>query len=99
MTDIEMLLLFLATVLGAIITSGLGWADSDTPFNARKFIPGTIRGVIVAVLVFIASYEGYVGEVNLFTYLEAMLAGGGFDVVVNRLAGISGIGQSKTTPT
>ena len=92
-----MLILFLATVLGAVTTSGLGWLDSGDAFDARRFVPGLIRGIIAAVIVFIASYQGFVGEINLFTYLAAFLAGGGFDVVVNRLAGISGIGQGKTT--
>ena len=97
MTDIEMLILFLATVLGAIVTSTLGWLDSGTAFDARKFIPGVVRGIIAAILIFIASYEGFLGEVTLFTYLGAFLAGGGFDTIVNRLTGLSGIGQSKPT--
>jgi hypothetical protein len=95
MTSIELLFLFLATVFGAVVTSGLGWLDSGTPFELRKFVPGLIRGIIAAIIVFVASYSGFVGEISLFTYLGAFLAGGGFDTMVNRLTGISGIGQEK----
>lgn len=99
MAETDMILLFAVTILGAITTSGLGWADSGKPFNARKFIPGLIRGAIAAAGVFAAQYSGYIGDVNPFTYIFAFFAGGGFDVVVNRGAGILGIGQEKTAPT
>jgi hypothetical protein len=97
MTEIEILLLFLATVAGAVTTSGLGWLDSGDPFNLRKFLPGLIRGIVAAIVVFIATYEGWIGEITLFTYLGAFIAGMAVDVVGNRLAGISGIGQNKPT--
>ena len=99
MTGIETFLLLLATVLGAVVTSALGWLDdkdasgNPLPFDVRKFIPSFVRGIIAAIVVFIASYEGFLGDVTLFTYLGAFLAGGGFDVMVNRGAGIAGIGQ------
>ena len=99
MTEIEILILFIATILGAITTSGLGWLDSGTHFNARKFIPGLIRGIIAAILVFIAQYTGFIGDVTLFTYLGAYLAGGGFDVLGNRLAGIAKAANTSTPPT
>jgi hypothetical protein len=96
MNGIETVILFLATVLGAVTTSALGWLDSNTPFDARKFIPSLIRGIIAAIIVYISAYAGYVGTVNFFTYLAAYLAGGGFDTVINRL---SGIVQKPQTPT
>jgi hypothetical protein len=95
-----MLILFLATVVGALTTSVLGWLDTGNPFDARKFAPGVIRGIVAAIVVFIASYEGFLGEVTMFTYLAAFIAGMAVDVAGNRIAGILNIGQGKTaTPT
>lgn len=88
MTELEILILFFATIFGAITTSGLGWADSGASFAARKFIPGLIRGAIAAAGVFAVQYSGYIGDVNLFTYIGAYFAGGGFDVIGNRGAGV-----------
>lgn len=96
MTEIQMLILFLATIAGAITTSVLGWLDIGDPFSIRKFLPGVIRGIVAAVVVFIATYEGFIGEVTMFTYLGAFIAGMAFDVAGNRIAGILGIGQGKS---
>lgn len=104
MMDLELLVLFLATVFGAVTTSGLGWLDStDTagnpvPFNARKFAPGIIRGIVAAIIVFIPASTGYLGmSISVPVVLGAFIAGMSFDVAGNRLAGILGIGQGKTT--
>lgn len=98
MIDIELLVLFLVTVLGAITTSGLGWLDSGDTFDARKFVPGVIRGVVAAIIVFIPASTGYLGTaITLPVILGAFLAGMGVDVAGNRLAGILEIGQGKTT--
>ena len=96
MTEIELLILFIATVLGAVTTSGLGWLDSGNAFNARQFIPGVIRGIVAAIIVFIPASTGYLGTtMSLPIILGAFLAGMGTDVVGNRVAGILGIGQTK----
>lgn len=96
MIEIELLILFLASVFGAVTTSTLGWLDSGYPFDARKFMPGLIRGVIAAIIVFIPASTGYLGAtVNLPVILGAFLAGMGIDVAVNRLAGILKIGQEQ----
>lgn len=93
-TDIQAIILLIATILGAITTAGLGWSDSGANFDKRKFIPSLIRGIITAVGVFIVTYAAYTGEVTLFVYVGAYLAGGFFDVVGNRA---SGIYQQATT--
>ena len=98
MTEIELLILFLATILGAVTTSGLGWLDSGETFNARKYIPGVIRGVVAAIIVFIPASTGYLGaDIGLPVILGAFVAGMGVDVAGNRLAGILGIGQGSPT--
>jgi len=98
MIEIELLVLFIATVLGAVTTSGLGWLDSGVAFDARKFVPGVIRGIVAAIIVFIPASAGYLGStLSLVTILGAFVAGMGVDVVGNRIAGILGIGQAKST--
>ena len=97
MMEIELVILFLASVLGAVTTSSLGWLDSGYAFDARKFVPGLIRGIIAAIMVFIPASQGYLGTtLGLPVILGALLAGMGVDVAVNRLAGILKIGQAAT---
>ena len=96
MIEIELLVLFIATVLGAVTTSGLGWLDSGTDFNARQFIPGVMRGIVAAIIVFIPASTGYLGStLGLVAILGAFVAGMGVDVAGNRIAGILSIGQGK----
>ena len=98
MNEIELLILFIATILGAATTSGLGWLDSTEAFNARKFVPGIIRGIVAAIIVFIPASTGYLGAtMGLVTILGAFVAGMAIDVTGNRIAGISGIGQVKSS--
>ncbi len=94
MIEIELLILFLATIAGAVTTSLLGWLDSTGPFDARKFAPGVIRGIIAAIIVFIPASTGYLGAtLGLPVILGSFIAGMSLDVAGNRIAGIAGIGQ------
>ncbi len=88
MIDLGLIGMFVATLLGALIASVLGWLDSGTPFEASKFIPSLIRGLIAAAVVFVSTYAGFVGEVTVYTIITAFLTGGGFDVLINRISGI-----------
>ena len=97
MTEIELLALFIAAILGAVTTSGLGWLDSGNPFNLRKFLPGLIRGIVAAIIVFIPASTGYLGmNLGLAVVLGAFLLGMGVDVAGNRIAGIIGAAKEKT---
>jgi len=87
MTDIELLLLLIAAILGAMVSSLLGWADSGKPFDARKFIPSLIRAGISAVVVFVGTSYVNIGAVTLMIYILTFLAGMGIDAGGNRLAG------------
>lgn len=86
-TDLQLLGLLIATLLGALTSAGLGWADAGGAFDLRKFLPSVGRGIIAAVGIFIATYTGFTGEVTLFTCLGAFGIGLGFDAGWNRLAG------------
>jgi hypothetical protein len=98
MIETELLVLFIATVLGAVTTSGLGWLDSGVAFDARRFAPGVIRGIVAAIIVFIPASTGYLGStLGLVAILGAYVAGMGVDVIGNRIAGILNIGQEKST--
>ena len=87
--------LLVATVVGALLQSILGWKDvaGDIPFDFGRYWPSLVRAAISAIVIFVGVYSGYVGEANLVTYLLAFLTGMGIDAAGNRLAGITGIGQ------
>lgn len=88
MTDIELLLLLIATIIGTILSALLGWAESGNPFNARKFIPSVARAAISAVVVFVGVNYGHTGSITLIIYILAFLTGMGIDAGGNRLAGV-----------
>ena len=88
--------LLLATILGALVQSILGWQDSQQKFDFSRYWPSMIRAVISGIIIFIGAYSGFVGEANIFTYLIAFLTGMGVDAAGNRLAGI--IRKDNKTP-
>ena len=87
MTDIELLLMLIAAILGAILSAGLGWAESKDAFNARKFVPSILRAGISAAVVFVGTSYVNIGEVTMLIYVLTFLAGMGIDAGGNRLAG------------
>ncbi len=87
MTDIELLLLLILTIVGTILSAVLGWAESGSPFNARKFWPSVARAAISAAVVFVGVNYGHTGPVTLLIYILAFLTGMGIDAGGNRLAG------------
>lgn len=88
-SEIELAVLLAVTVLGSLTSWYLGWKDKETtePFVLDKAIPSLIRAGIAALIVFIATYTGFLGEVSIFTYCLAYLAGMGLDAGGNRLSG------------
>ena len=92
--NLELIGLLIATVVGAIISSFLGWQDSvdnsatPNPFKWSKFWPSIVRAIISALTIFGATYSGYVGGVTIFTYILAFLAGAGIDSAGNKISGV-----------
>lgn len=77
--DIQVLYTALAAFLGAVVVALLGWADSQEPFQPKKFLASVLRGLVAAVTFAIG--------VNLTTtpswpfYFVAFLGGAGLDVL------------------
>jgi len=86
-TELQILGLLIATVFGSLTSWYLGWKEVGGDFDFSKASPSIIRAVIAAIVIFVATYTGYVGDANLFTYLLAYLAGLGIDAGGNRLSG------------
>ena len=87
-TDLQLLGLLIATVLGSLTSWYLGWKDAGGGiFDFNKASPSIIRAVIAALVVFIPAFTGFIGEVAVFTYIIAYFAGLGIDAGGNRLAG------------
>ncbi|MBA7627054.1 hypothetical protein ES703_34515 [subsurface metagenome] len=87
MTEIQLILLLIAAILGAIVSSLLGWAESNEAFNARKFMPSIVRAAIAAVAVFLTVTYIDIGAVTLVTYVAVFLSGMGIDAGGNRISG------------
>ncbi|GAI06974.1 unnamed protein product [marine sediment metagenome] len=87
MTDIELLLLLASAIFGALLSAGLGWAESGSPFDARKFWPSLVRAAISAVVVFVGTSYAHVGPITAIIYIFAFLTGMGIDAGGNRIAG------------
>ncbi len=95
-TDIELLLLLIATISGALTSAGLGWADAGGNFDIKKFGPSIVRAIVAALAVFVATYAGGIEAVDIFVYIGAFLIGMAIDAGGNRLSGAI-TGSSKVT--
>jgi len=93
MLDIQIVMLALASVLGAVGMAVAGWLDSGEAFNARKFSSSLLRAGIAGIV----SAVGFSTTENpmLWDYLVAGLAGAGIDAAGNR---ISGAIAARSTP-
>ena len=83
--DANLFILALVAFGGGVVSALMGWADSQEPFNARKFIRSvgaSILGGIAAVLTIDLS-----GGLTAQLILLAFLIGAGADVLTNRALG------------
>jgi hypothetical protein len=85
MTDVEILILALLSVFGALFSAVLGWLDSGEPFDARKMASSLLRAVIAGFLA--ALGFSTLPAVGIWDYIVAFLTGAGIDTVGNRAAG------------
>lgn len=96
LTNIEILVLTMLSVAGALFVAVLGWLDSGEDFVARKFVSSILSAFLAGVLIAGASFVGMDSIANGWTYLLAFLSGAGIDVLANRGAGAISA-RSKTT--
>lgn len=75
----------IAAFLGGIATALLGWTETSTPWNWKKFSRSVIRSLCGAVA--IAAAMDYSGATAPIIYLLAFLSGAGVEVGGNRIAG------------
>lgn len=83
--------LTLAGTAGGVIMAILGLWDSGEHIDGRKFGASVLRAFVAGV-VFAVSYE-LTGTLTIQDLFWAFLAGTGFDVAVNRIAGAMGWGS------
>jgi len=82
--EIEVIYIGISAFLGAIVASLMGWAESQDPFDPRKFASSLIRAIIAGVG--IAAAFNYVEPVTPVSYLLAFLSGAGVDAGGHRIA-------------
>jgi hypothetical protein len=71
--------------VGGIVSSLLGWFDSQEPFAPRKFAASLVRA-LVAGIGFAAAYQ-YTDSLTPIDLALAFLGGSGVDVLGNRISG------------
>jgi O-antigen/teichoic acid export membrane protein len=93
---IQLVVLTVVAVGGAILSALSGWADSNELFNIRKFYPSIIRALIAGLLV-VVGFQGAT-EITYFDYLFAFLGGLGVDAGGHRIAKVVSQQISNNTP-
>jgi hypothetical protein len=83
--EINILLVAAAAFIGAMATALSGWAEQNTDFDIRKFLPSLIRSLVAAVGIAVAM--DYSNATVPLVYLFAFLSGAGVEVGGNRIAG------------
>jgi len=85
MLDIQIVMLALASVLGAVGTAILGWCESGEPFTGRKFASSMLRAGFAGLV----SAVGFSTTENpmLWDYILALLAGAAIDAGGKRISG------------
>jgi hypothetical protein len=71
--------------IGGIVSSLLGWFDSQEAFEARKFAASLVRALIAGV-VFAVGYS-YTNGLSPIDIGIAFVGGAGIDVLGNRISG------------
>ena len=97
MMDTQIVMLALASVLGALTIAVLGWLESGEAFNGRTFASSILRAIIAGIV----SAIGFstIETPLLWDYIIAFLAGVGIDAAGNRISGaISARKATTTTP-
>ena len=92
--QLELLAVAIITVIGALVSAGLGWLDSGESFDARKFSSSIIRAIIAGLTVFMG-FTFDPSTITVFDYIMAFLAGAGVDVLGHRAA----LSITAKTPT
>jgi hypothetical protein len=88
MVDLEIAILALLAVFGALFAAVLGWLDSGEPFNARKFATSVGRAIVAGLLVSLTVILVPSTQVGIYEYISSFLLGAGVDVLGNRAAGV-----------
>jgi len=81
----DIIYIAVAAFVGGIVSSLLGWFDSQEPFAPRKFGASLVRA-LVAGIGFAAAYH-YTNGLTPIDLALAFLGGAGVDVLGNRISG------------
>jgi uncharacterized membrane protein len=82
-TDIQVVLLIVAGLVGTVISLGLGWSESADPFDVKKAVSTIIRGAMGAAIFVVATYATAV-DVAIWDYIAVAIFAAGFDVLLKR---------------
>ena len=85
--DIQAGIAIIVAVFGGIVASILGWAESNTSFDPKKFIVAVIRGGIGGLVITFAAILS-MQMFSLLGYVELFLAAMGIDLASAKLSRI-----------
>jgi hypothetical protein len=97
--NIQIFLLSILAVGGALFLAALGWLDSGEPFNGRKFASSILRAVVAGLIFAFSTYSGVDTILNGWMYVAAFLGGMGIDAAGNRISAAITVGNGTTKPT
>lgn len=84
LTEIEILIVFVLAIVGAIFSALLGWLESGEDFIPRKFIPSVMRAVVAGIVFALGLSEMEV--LTVWVYFEVFVGGAGIEVIGHRVA-------------
>lgn len=96
-TNMDLAILTLLAVLGALLVAIAGWTDSGEPFNIRKFYPSILRAITAGIIV-VLGYQT-VSSVDTFDFLLVFIAGMGIDAGGKRITDTVKTKVAGTTST
>ena len=83
--EINLIFIALAAFIGGMAIALIGWTESGTPWDGKKFVSSLIRSLVGGVA--IAAAMDFSGANSPIIYLLAFLSGAGVEVGGNRVAG------------
>lgn len=85
----QVILAVFVAILGGMVASALGWAESNEPFIPRKFIVAIIRAGVGGMAISIVFLEAHPVLVTV-DYLVLLLAAMDIDLGLSKIAKIVG---------
>lgn len=96
LSNLEIFIVAILSIGGALFGAFLGWLESGEPFVARTFASSMLRAFLAGAITAGSTFAGLDTIANGWIYIFVFLAGAGVDVLAKRTAGAIRAGTAKT---